>query len=664
MIFLKLRDKHDEADYQAYFDQVNLGDNVLRELHKMPGQTVEVKGLIYELTELMSDKVELGKQVHVTHNIYGSTVKNVITIKDDIVVTRTIRDLIDRIDTLLEQNVQDHQHFVERYWSLNILFLIGIFAVAIILIGFFAFAIFSELNRRVQTENELRLAQQAALSASNLKSQFLANVSHEIRTPLNAIIGMTDLIREKTDSKETKKYAQLVVNSGKTLLRIVNDILDFSKIEANKIEFEINPVALSEVLQASKELFDAKALEKSLKLTLGFNPACKEYYATDRDRLSQIINNLIGNAIKFTQTGSIEVIGEITQKDQSLFEFLFKVTDTGSGVAPEQKELLFQPFNQLENAKNKEGTGLGLSIAKELVERMGGQIAMESKGNKGSVFWFKIPLRKVNGIQEAQLASNANIEASQSQPIKKINNGIFRAKLLLVEDNETNQILAEAQLRGLGYEVEIANNGQECLEVLEQKDFDAILMDCRMPIMDGFEATQKIRKFEKANSKKRIPIIAMTANAVEGDREKCLAVGMDDYLAKPFELSKLNAIVQKWTFPDGMPVQWLTLKELSSKTNPEIIKKLVVSFQQTLEKSLVTIETAVKTSDKELLLNTVHQLKSSSAALGAKKLAKICEIIESKIESNQNCNDLIAEVTEEIKVVGKEFRNQQVVSLK
>ena len=490
VIFLKLRDKHDEEDYQAFFDQVNLGDNVLRKLHKMPGQTEEIKGLINELSELMIDKVELGKQVHVTHNVFGPTVKNVLTIKDDTVVTRTIRDLIDRIDTLLEQNVQDHQHFVEKYWSLNILFLFGIFAIAIILIGFFAYAIFSELNRRVQTENELRLAQQAALSASNLKSQFLANVSHEIRTPLNAIIGMTDLIKEKTESKETKKYAELVVNSGKTLLRIVNDILDFSKIEANKIDFEINPVAMSDVLQSSKELFDAKAVEKNLKFTLEFNQACKEYYATDRDRLSQVINNLIGNAIKFTQTGSVEVVGEISQKDQTLYEFLFKVTDTGSGVDPTKKEFLFQPFNQLENAKNNEGTGLGLSIAKELIERMGGDIAVDSKGTKGSVFWFKIPLRKVSGILESQLAGNANIEASKSQPIKKISDGIFRAKLLLVEDNQTNQILAEAQLKGLGYEIEITNNGQECLEILEKKEFDAILMDCRMPIMDGFEATR------------------------------------------------------------------------------------------------------------------------------------------------------------------------------
>lgn len=663
-----------------------------------------------------------------------------------------LHEALDAIDRLAVQDAQLHESFVRRYGTV-LVFAIGLgslLTLALVLV--FAFLSREEIRQRIRTEHELRSAQNAALIASKLKSQFLATVSHEIRTPLNGIIGMSDLLRARIQDSELRRFVDIIHNSGNALLKIVNDILDFSKIEAGKIDFEYSEFSVLEVVESTADLFAARAKEKGLRLYSFVDSSLPKLVLGDASRTSQILRNLISNAVKFTSSGGVLIRARLRFQSGSKSVVRFEIQDTGRGIALDDQNLLFQPFNQV-GGSHEEGTGLGLSICKDLAVSMGGQIGMESQPGQGATFWFELPLKDLShqtlaSENEASVKGEVVVCFSQSALLDQVialysSDLYFEARcvesfdsatselirqrsakvvidlesrspddvqtlitqvqssegkdiillgrsqldelpseidrseisgvlgspfrreqwldilrgrkvspsnvlsstelleskltaaspvLLLVEDNQTNQLVAELILQGLGYRVHTVANGKEALEALSRISYDAVLMDCQMPVMDGFTSTEEIRKRETTTAHKT-PIIAMTANALESDKERCLASGMDDFIAKPFQPEQLNALLQKWLKPGVKSVvDWSVLHQLAQKTNETVVARLIQSFLKTLPASLDEIKKACEANDAQAMKSWAHQLKSSCGTLGALELQELCSRLESTIE--------------------------------
>ena len=363
--------------------------------------------------------------------------------------------------------------------------------------------------------------------AEKAKSIFLANMSHEIRTPLNAIVGFVDILKEKNLDEESKKYINIISNSSKMLLNILNDILDLSKIEAGKLTIEKVVFNLEEEILVVLDLLRLKAIEKHINLKEEFINLPK-YVRSDPTRLKQVIMNLLSNAIKFTPENK-NIYAKFEYKDNKLF---VSIKDEGIGMSPDQAKKIFEPFKQADDSTTRKygGTGLGVTISKNIVELLGGELKLKTELNKGSEFYFEIPIEVVDNYKEEKIE------------IKKE----FNSKVLVVEDNKANQMFLEVVLKKLNLEYEIANNGKEAIEKYKDGKFDIILMDENMPIMNGIEAVKHIRKYEEENNLKHTPIISVTANALQGDRERFLNAGFDDYLAKPIDLNKLKEILSKF----------------------------------------------------------------------------------------------------------------------
>ncbi|MDX9944006.1 MAG: PAS domain S-box protein [Azonexus sp.] len=401
----------------------------------------------------------------------------------------------------------------------------------------------TDIATRRAEEAALKAARDAALETSRLKSEFLSTMSHEIRTPMNGVIGMTDLLLDTTLNNEQRELAKIIRDSGNALLTIINDILDFSKIEAGRIDIEKYGFPLAQVVEGACELLASQAKAKQLTMTTHVDPGLPELVIGDAVRLRQVLVNLVGNAIKFTPSGEINI--RVMPLEEGRIQF--SVRDTGIGISPEAQKRLFSAFMQADSSTTRRfgGTGLGLAISRKLVELMGGEIALHSLPGEGSVFWFDLPLPeddhpagdKLDAKKTAQteVAKPPTTPAQEDGPL-----------ILLAEDNATNRLLAERLLTRHGYTVHSVHNGEEAVEASRTLPCAAILMDCLMPVMDGFEATAAIRRRDR-NTRKHIPIIAMTANAMEGDRERCLAAGMDDYLTKPINVARLTETLARWT---------------------------------------------------------------------------------------------------------------------
>jgi PAS domain S-box-containing protein len=398
-----------------------------------------------------------------------------------------------------------------------------------------------DVTERIKATEELAVARDAAIEASNTKSAFLANVSHEIRTPMNGVLGMNELLRSTTLDDEQRRYADQVASSGEHMLAIINDILDVAKIETGQLELDATDFALPDALEQACEPSAVEALSKGVQFKLDIDADVPRRVHGDGGRLRQIVLNLVTNAVKFTSEGAVTVKVNMLGAPAEMLRLRIAVADEGIGIAPERIEQMFEPFTQADVSTTRRygGTGLGLAIARELTELMGGAIGAESEPGVGSTFWVELELGRA---VEAGASSDAAPIASDPQVAVEL--AADAPIVLIADDTPVNQIVAARAAQRCGCRSHVVNDGYEVLDALIEQRYDAILMDCQMPEMDGYETTVELRRREAGG--KRTPVIAMTASAMKSDFERCMSHGMDDFISKPLRHHALDEVLRRW----------------------------------------------------------------------------------------------------------------------
>ncbi|HEX4491150.1 MAG TPA: response regulator [Acidimicrobiia bacterium] len=636
-----------------------------------------------------------------------------------------------------------------------------------------------DVTERDRVEAELAAARDSALDASRMKSQFLASMSHEIRTPMNAVIGLTELLLDTPLTSEQRRYAGGVGTAADGLLGIINDILDFSKVEAGKLEVEAVDLDLGMLLEDVVGLFAETAQSRDLELLVHRHVGLPTALRGDPTRLRQVLVNLMSNAVKFTAEGEVVLAASLVRDDPQTAVVRFEVSDTGLGIAPEDQLRMFDAFSQADSSTTRRfgGTGLGLAIVRQLVELMGGHLGLDSEVDRGSTFWFELPLEKQDAVElstdpqirdlsslrvlvvddnatnrlilhqqlaswgmdsdeepsapaalarmktehvggrrydivvldlnmpemdglelarlinndtdlaeaklfllsssgkvSAQVASEFRLSGALAKPVRQSElfdclvaglegttdfsggpaptttrsrpDAVRRSgHILLVEDNAMNQLVATKILEKIGYSVDVAENGHVALAQIDANVYDAVLMDCQMPEMDGYEATRQLRRRElDRGGREHLTVVAMTAAAMDGDRERCLAAGMDDYVTKPVRASAVDAVLARWIAEPGDapadaeveppeadfpldPARLAMLRELDGGDG-SLISAVVSEFVGDSTRQIVAVTTALRHGDSEVIERAVHTLRGASANLGATTLADLCGELE------------------------------------
>jgi signal transduction histidine kinase len=406
----------------------------------------------------------------------------------------------------------------------------------------------NRLEHTVQARTrELSAARDQAMEGSRLKSQFLANMSHEIRTPMNGVLGAAEILWTTELSAEQRSYVEILTNSGQTLLAIINDVLDFSKIEAGRLELDESRFVLREIFVNVVKMLATQAAGKGLELRLDIEGGVPATVVGDAGRLRQVVTNLVGNAVKFTDTGHVLVTVSALERSSAAATVRCDISDTGIGIAEEDIPRLFSDFTQVDPSHTRRfgGTGLGLAICDRLVKLMGGEIGCTPNPGPGSTFWLTLPFELPQEVDPGR--ANPTPQSTGLPLTEEIGTSVGEPLILVVEDNEINGVIMTRMLTRLGYRSHTARSGADALEAVVLFRYAAILMDCQMPVMDGFTTTARLRA-EHADGP-RIPIVAITATATTEDQARCLAAGMDDYLPKPILMSQLAATLGQWAAP-------------------------------------------------------------------------------------------------------------------
>ncbi|QHW01552.1 response regulator [Spirosoma endbachense] len=497
-----------------------------------------------------------------------------------------------------------------------------------------------DISDRVQSQLRLQEAKELAEQAARIKENFLANMSHEIRTPLNAVIGFSNLLEVTPLNEEQAEFVKLVQTAGKNLLTIVNDILDISKIEAGMIQMESIPFSIRSLVASLQTMLQPTAADKNLKLVFDVDPTLPPLVLGDPTRLTQILLNLLSNAIKFTKEGSITA--QITRQEETeqSVRVQFKVTDTGIGIEADALPHIFERFRQASNFTTRYygGTGLGLNIVKSLTQIQGGWITVTSKPGKGSEFTLEIPYQ----IAPESVRKGIDPDLTKTNAVKK------SLTILAVEDNLMNQKLVLQVIKRLGYKAELAENGQQALDMLQKESFDLILMDIQMPVMDGYQTTRHIRTTLQSN----IPIIAMTAHALASEREQCLQAGMNDFLPKPFQMEDLQRMIQHYGFPNGeqapvvetsRPVHSIDSTSFSVEpllnsvgNDAELAMELLEIYLDKTPDEIKQLQQALSDGDVKAIGRTLHTQKAPAMMMGLEEATELNLKIEALVKADKD----------------------------
>jgi two-component system, NtrC family, C4-dicarboxylate transport sensor histidine kinase DctB len=517
-----------------------------------------------------------------------------------------------------------------------------------------------EFQVRLRTA-QMQEALQAAEAASGAKSEFLANMSHEIRTPLHGVLGLNELILESDLNPYQKQLSHQIQGCAETLLQVITDILDFSKIEANKMDLEEVPFDLAQLLNDTLAPFLPEAKSRGIVLALELSSEAPPWINGDPLRLRQVLNNLVGNALKFTEQGSV-TISVFPSSEGGLHPRLrFEVQDTGIGMSPEQKEAIFESFRQADGSTSRRygGSGLGTTISKKLVELMDGRIDCESILGEGTTFWFDIPLKPAMAP-----ASGEDVEAAGDFSVPQ-----GSARILVVEDTPVNRAIIRLHLEGAGYAVTLAQEGKEAMARLQSQTFDLILMDIQMPEMDGYEAARRIREGEAGTANALTPIVAITANATSEDRQKCLDAGMNDVIVKPARKKDFLGKVNRYMFQPGKegPLQVSSTSQKGTAeplvfedaleefgASGEVMRELITLFFRDTEQSLQNLENARKSGDMAEISALAHGIKGTASLLFALPLSQAARLLEKSASDSRG-----GKIDEAIKNVEVEFRRLQ-----